>query len=288
MIQLEIEATDLTENEKDEAVQNIQNRLLSLGAKNVSVVSEKEELLTLSYRGHFASEVLEACFSTKGNLEFYEVCTSKELIMDYFKEKYPATDEENLTTDETLGNKDVLEFLKNINIEKTLFGGVIGYVSKENIANLKATSIFKTPIFISSIKRRVKFLLGKDENGVSGLYPVFLTSENEPHLDGSYMKNASYSQSQYSDDQYMIDLQMNEEGAVIWERLTEKVYQERGYIAIVIDDIVYSAPRVSAGAIKGGRTQISGGFTKAEAAILASVIQTRTIPKVKIVKIMEL
>ncbi|WP_430412218.1 SecDF P1 head subdomain-containing protein [Kordia sp.] len=288
MIQLEVETGNLTESQKQEATINIQNRLVSLGASNVSVVSENEQVLTLSYRGDFTPEILEACFSTTGNLEFFETCTSRKLIMDYFSEKYPsATDDEKLTTDETSVNNEALEFMENINIKKESYGGIFGHVSEENKERLKATSIYKTPIFISSIKKRVKFLLGKDYNGMCELYMVFLTSENEPHLDGKYITSAYYNPSTYN-DRYVVDLQMNEEGAVIWEKLTEKVYNSRGYIAIVIDDIVYSAPSVSVGAIKGGRSQISGSFTKEEAAVLASVIHTRGIPKVKILKITEL
>ncbi len=289
MVQLEVETTGLDKNQKDEVIRNIQNRLVSLGASNVSVVSEKEQVLTLSYRGDFTKELLQKCFSTTGNLEFFEVCTSKQAIMDYFSEKYPSVAEEKLTTtDGVARNKDFLEFIENVTMFTSSYGGgIFGHVSAENKERLLASSIFKTPILISSIKRRVKFLLGKEYNGASDLYAVFLTSENEAHLDGQYITNASFSKSSYN-NKYVVDIQMNEEGAIIWERLTEKVHKERGFIAVVVDDIVYSAPSVSSGAIKGGRTQVSGGFTKDEAAVFASIMQTRVVPKLKILKIIQL
>jgi SecD/SecF fusion protein len=51
---------------------------------------------------------------------------------------------------------------------------------------------------------------------------------------------------------------MNAEGARIWARLTrDNVGQS---IAIVLDDYVYSAPRVHQ-EITGGRSQITGDFS---------------------------
>jgi SecD/SecF fusion protein len=47
---------------------------------------------------------------------------------------------------------------------------------------------------------------------------------------------------------------MNGQGAKAWEELTGRAYTN---IAIVLDDIVYSAPGVSSGPISGGRSEIS-------------------------------
>lgn len=290
MVQLEVETIGLDENRKNEAIHNIQNRLISLGASNVSVVSEKEHVLTLSYRGDFTEELLQRCFSTTGNLEFFEVFTPRKPIMDYFFEKYPTAFEEgNIATNDTVSNKDVLEFIESVNI---LTGsdeyGVLGYVAAENKERLERTSVYKTPIFISSIKKRVKFLFGKGYEDESYLlYTVLLNSANGAALGGQYITNASTGKSNYNDG-YVVDLQMNEEGAIIWERLTEKVHVEQGYIAVVVDDFVYSAPSVTGGAIKGGNSQISGGLTKEAAVVLTSALQSGVIPKVKILKIIEL
>ena len=48
-------------------------------------------------------------------------------------------------------------------------------------------------------------------------------------------------------------MQMNSQGAKVWEVLTERAYRQQSNIAIVLDDVVYSAPGVSRGAISGGR-----------------------------------
>lgn len=75
-----------------------------------------------------------------------------------------------------------------------------------------------------------------------------------------------------------VSMQMNGKGAKIWEDLTGKAFKEQGNIAIVLDDIVYSAPGVSRGAISGGNSEISGNFTLNEAIDLANVLRAGKLP----------
>ena len=55
---------------------------------------------------------------------------------------------------------------------------------------------------------------------------------------------------------------MNAEGAKAWARLTKENIGKA--VAIVLDDMVYSAPNVQV-EITGGRSQITGHFTPEEA-----------------------
>ncbi|HDP75914.1 MAG TPA: protein translocase subunit SecDF [Bacteroidales bacterium] len=72
-----------------------------------------------------------------------------------------------------------------------------------------------------------------------------------------------------------VDMEMNAEGARIWARMTgENVGR---CIAIVLDDYVYSYPRVQT-EIKGGRSQITGDFTINEAKDLANVLKSGKLP----------
>ena len=73
-------------------------------------------------------------------------------------------------------------------------------------------------------------------------------------------------------------MQMNGKGARQWEEMTGVAYQEKGNIAIVLDDIVYSAPGVSKGPISGGRSEISGQFSLNEAIDLANVLRAGKLP----------
>jgi len=70
-------------------------------------------------------------------------------------------------------------------------------------------------------------------------------------------------------------MSMNAEGAKIWARLTADNVERS--IAIVLDDYVYSYPRVNQ-EIRGGRSSITGGFTINEAKDLANVLKSGKLP----------
>ena len=66
-------------------------------------------------------------------------------------------------------------------------------------------------------------------------------------------------------------MQMTSTGSKTWANLTGK--NDKRYVAISLDDIVYSAPRVN-GKIEGGNTEISGNFTIEEAQDLANILKS--------------
>ncbi len=75
--------------------------------------------------------------------------------------------------------------------------------------------------------------------------------------------------------QVEISMSMNSDGARIWRRLTADNVGRS--IAIVLDDFVYSFPVVQ-GEIPGGRSQITGQFTVAEAQDLANILRAGSLP----------
>jgi SecD/SecF fusion protein len=75
-----------------------------------------------------------------------------------------------------------------------------------------------------------------------------------------------------------VSMQMNGQGAKAWEELTGRAYTKKSNIAIVLDNIVYSAPGVSSGPISGGRSEISGNFEIAETKDLANVLRAGKLP----------
>jgi SecD/SecF fusion protein len=108
------------------------------------------------------------------------------------------------------------------------------------------------------------------------LYALKGNRNNEPELSGSVITDARQDYDQRS--RPAVSMQMNAQGAKIWEEMTRRAYEERGNIAIVLDDIVYSAPGVSTGPIAGGNSQISGSFTLNEAIDLANVLRAGKLP----------
>jgi SecD/SecF fusion protein len=73
-------------------------------------------------------------------------------------------------------------------------------------------------------------------------------------------------------------MQMNGKGAKVWEEMTGYASENQSQIAIVLDDIVYSAPGVSSGAISGGRSEITGDFSITEGQDLANVLRAGKLP----------
>lgn len=93
-------------------------------------------------------------------------------------------------------------------------------------------------------------------------------------LDGGAVNDASveYSNVNGSPEVSMV---MNGEGARTWARLTADNVGRQ--IAIVLDGMVYSYPRVN-GEITGGRSAITGNFTVTEAEDLANVLKSGKLP----------
>ncbi len=126
--------------------------------------------------------------------------------------------------------------------------------------------------------RFTKFLFGKPniDSEVVDLYAIKSNRTNEPSLSGSVIIDAAQSYDQVGSP--TVTMQMNGKGARIWEEMTGKAFRDRSNIAIVLDEIVYSAPGVSKGAISGGRSEISGQFTLNEAIDLANVLRAGKLP----------
>ena len=75
-----------------------------------------------------------------------------------------------------------------------------------------------------------------------------------------------------------VSMTTNSVGSRQWEQLTRRSYEQKRPIAIVLDDIVYSAPVANNGPITGGNTEISGNFTAEESNDLANILKAGKLP----------
>src|SRR6056300_933649 len=125
--------------------------------------------------------------------------------------------------------------------------------------------------------RYAKFLWGKeDQDGLTSLYAIKSNREDQAPLSGGVVVDAS--QSYDAVGNAAVSMQMNSQGARVWENLTGVAYNQNSNIAIVLDDVVYSAPGVTRGAISGGRSEITGEFDLNEAIDLANVLRAGKLP----------
>lgn len=131
--------------------------------------------------------------------------------------------------------------------------------------------------------RYAKFVWGlpvanRQLNGeqTTDLYVLKGNKSDAPPLGGSVVVDARQEYDQMS--RVVVSMQMNGQGAKVWEQMTGNAYQNQSQIAIVLDNIVYSAPGVTSGPIAGGRSQISGNFTVNEGQDLANVLRAGKLP----------
>jgi len=89
-------------------------------------------------------------------------------------------------------------------------------------------------------------------------------------LSGDVVTSASNEYDNMQGGNY-VSMTMNTEAAKKWARMTAANVHKQ--VAIVLDDMVYSAPNVQ-NAIEGGRTSITGHFTTDEAKDLANVLKS--------------
>ncbi|TRX42177.1 protein translocase subunit SecDF [Flavobacterium restrictum] len=167
-------------------------------------------------------------------------------------------------------------------------GPVLGLFSPKDTAvvsgYLKRADI---RILLSGDQRYAKFVWGKPttitdakaknkEIDAVELYALKGNRDNIPAMGGGVVTDAKDTFDQSGKP--AVSMQMNNQGAKSWEELTGRAYTQKSNIAIVLDNIVYSAPGVSSGPISGGRSEISGTFDVTETKDLANVLRAGKLP----------
>ncbi|MBF1597913.1 protein translocase subunit SecD, partial [Prevotella sp.] len=115
---------------------------------------------------------------------------------------------------------------------------------------------------------------GLSKKNVYELYALKVTSaDGRPRIEGDVITDAKDQFDQFGRPQ--VSMTMNSEGAREWAALTKANVGKA--IAIVLDGVVYSAPRVT-GEIDGGQSSISGNFTIEDTKDLANTLKSGRMP----------
>ncbi|MEG0655879.1 MAG: protein translocase subunit SecDF [Mucinivorans sp.] len=143
---------------------------------------------------------------------------------------------------------------------------------------VKVNAYLNMPQVKSLFPRDLKFMWsikGTDKtNTIFELYAIKGSSDGKAPLDGGAVEDAVGEHAQEGSSAE-VSMVMNATGAKTWARLTAD--NIGGFIAIVLDNYVYSCPRVN-GEITGGRSSITGGFSITEAKDLANVLKSGKLP----------
>lgn len=155
-------------------------------------------------------------------------------------------------------------------------GGPVIFQSKtkDTTAINKMLNNKEIRFMLSSDYLNTKFLWGiSDSNGHHPLYAAKSNRNNIAPLTGESIIEAKQYYDQLS--RPVVAITMDEEGAITWERITGNAFINATFIAVTLNDLVYTAPGVTAGAIKGGKSEVSGDFTLQQAQDLAIILSSQ-------------
>lgn len=167
-------------------------------------------------------------------------------------------------------------------------GSIVGYALKSDTSKVnywlnhpKVKSVFPSKLkFMWSAKPKVM----DKEKGIEALelYAIKVTDKNgRAALYGDIITSARKDFDQKSGGHPYISMTMNSEAAKKWQLLTRSNKPEGNKqgrcIAIVMDNMVFSAPRVQS-EISGGQSQITGDFTPEEADALVAILSAGKLP----------
>jgi SecD/SecF fusion protein len=157
------------------------------------------------------------------------------------------------------------------------FPAEIGYTLKKDTATLNA--YLAMPEVRSKFPANLVFMYGKVESedpkskDVLPLYAIKTLDNGIAELEGDHVANAA----QDFDERGKVAIKMNMDklGTSIWGKMTTRNIGKP--IAIVLDNIVYSAPNVN-DAITTGNSQISGNYSLKTAQDLAQILESGKLP----------
>jgi SecD/SecF fusion protein len=156
---------------------------------------------------------------------------------------------------------------------------MVSYVYYRDTAQLN--KYLNMDVVKNQFPKNLKFYYGnaekelREKEKICILYAIKTRAgSTEPRLGGEYITDTRQDYDPVS-GQPDVQMSMDPTGARKWERLTgENVGRP---IAIVLDNVVYSAPAPSE-KISGGNSNITGSFTVEEAQDLANILKTGKLP----------
>ena len=160
---------------------------------------------------------------------------------------------------------------------QAIYPAEIGYTFKSDTSKLNA--YLALPEVKSKFPSNLVFMYGKNESedpkskDVVPIYAIKTLDNGQAELEGDHVANAA----QDFDERGKVAIKMNMDklGTSIWAKMTSKNVGKP--LAIVLDNIVYSAPNVN-DAITTGNSSISGNYTLKTAQDLAEILESGKLP----------
>lgn len=155
----------------------------------------------------------------------------------------------------------------------------IGYIDARDVKAFE--SYFAREDVIASLPSNLFFKFGFKPVQIEGrdFYAIYALKSNrdgEPALAGDVITDAR--PSRQDNLQLAVSMTMNQEGTKAWKRITADASKvnPKECVAIVLDNLVYSAPTVQ-NEIPNGSSVITGGFDQKEATDLSNILKAGKI-----------
>ena len=259
--------------------------LLGVIQPNIQRISETNRIL-VELPGVDDPESAAKLLASTASLEFWEVCETSTLGEIYnflYNGEADKLVAEALESEEggLLSSLLVREYPFKDGEGKIQSAPVGGYIvaaaDKENMAKINEyLALDGVKAMIASDVKLAwsnKNSLDGTRGGIFTLYALQGNGGLVPAMDGSGIVEASANSGQFGG--FEVSMRMNSVAAAEWGNLTEKNIGKP--LAIVMDNVVYSAPNVN-DRIDGGSSSITGNFTSQEAEDLANVLNSGKVP----------
>ena len=242
--------------------------------------------------------------TSKAELQFWEVYSNVEMQNFFFEANAKVAemlkDDSAIEQEKDSVKKDDIDDLlgetaDSTKVQKNLFTYLFPNVAQSQqqvspvIAEVRVLDTATVKDFLSkkeirallpSEVRYAKFLWDyksytrTDGAEVIGLYAIKSNRNDKPTIEGDVILDAAQVFDQLNKPE--VSMTMNSSGTKQWAKMTADNVGK--FVAVVLDDYVYTAPSVNQ-AITGGRTSISGGsMTVAEAEDIATVLKAGKLP----------
>ncbi|MEP6616593.1 MAG: protein translocase subunit SecDF [Ginsengibacter sp.] len=255
-------------------------------------LDENKDIITVELAGVQDADRVRKLLQASAHLQFWEVYNISEIgkniedadksLQAYLSGVSPdSLKNTNDTSKNKLGlnDKPLISTIRFIGPQqdksgKQFFSSAIANIELRDTP--KANMYLNMDVVKNNFPGDVKFLYGleeKDEKSNRKYVPLYaiktLAGSDKAKLEGEGVEDSK--QDFDEKGRPAIKMQMTPAGTRIWAKLTTDNTNKP--IAIVLDDIVYSAPNVS-GPIEGGNSEISGNFTIEEAQDLANILKS--------------
>ena len=266
------------ESQVDAAFNIFRTRIDQFGvvAPNIQKLQDKTGQILLELPGVKEPERVTELLKSSANLEFFEVYNAEEVgnALSNLSMQFAAQDTVNKVQLMELLGGGLQQGTPVIGMVKTENRMMVDSILNSSLAKSILPSNFSAKWQIKADEVPVtddKGQIVKKENGENKTTPYWslIALKGEPVLEGDVVTSAS---TEYDNMQgNVVSMRMSDRGAHQWANITGNNIGRA--IAIVLDDKVYSAPRVN-NRIEGGSSQITGDFTPEEANDLANVLKS--------------